>query len=409
MANVSLSQLTSVQSNTGTDLLEISKEDQNSVSGYVSRKTTAANLADYANTTKTYSGLSTTSQTIVGSLNECFQSVSDGKTLIAAAITDKGVQTAATDSFSDMATNIGLISGGGVTPTGTINISTNGVYDVTQYASANVSVSGGGGYPSRTVTFSASSVEQIPLELSAIYFKNGGRTISINVNGTTTTHTSVVDSGVSESEVYYTTITTVVGTNTIVLSCQNNDVYFTEISVGSSKLPPLEDSVTVYDSTLDIYVSTIGLDQYITSASSVYPSTSVSEPLQHAPNRPFDGSGSTGEQAGWHPQSGAPQWIQLELPRAIAIAEFTMKNRSGYGESPGNVTFQASSDGNTWTDITSFTFSSYPTPGVEKTVQISDPQRYQYYRWYYTSVQGNYGVTTVIDVTFDESPVHETW
>lgn len=78
MANVSLSQLTSVQNNTDTDLLEISKEDQNSVSGYVSRKTTAANLADYANTTKTYSGLNTTHKTIVEAINDAAQSGGGG-------------------------------------------------------------------------------------------------------------------------------------------------------------------------------------------------------------------------------------------------------------------------------------------------------------------------------------------
>lgn len=41
--------------------------------------------------------------------NELKTSVSDGKTAIAAAVTDKGVNTAASDSFSTMATNIGSI------------------------------------------------------------------------------------------------------------------------------------------------------------------------------------------------------------------------------------------------------------------------------------------------------------
>lgn len=46
-------------------------------------------------------------------VKEVFQSVSDGKSLVASAITDKGVQTDATATFQEMATNIGLISGGG--------------------------------------------------------------------------------------------------------------------------------------------------------------------------------------------------------------------------------------------------------------------------------------------------------
>lgn len=45
-------------------------------------------------------------------IDELKTSVSEGKSLIAAAVTDKGVQTAADDTFQQMATNIGNISTG---------------------------------------------------------------------------------------------------------------------------------------------------------------------------------------------------------------------------------------------------------------------------------------------------------
>ena len=47
---------------------------------------------------------------IVDAINEVFQNVSDGKELIANAITDKGVETLATGTFTEMANNIGNIS-----------------------------------------------------------------------------------------------------------------------------------------------------------------------------------------------------------------------------------------------------------------------------------------------------------
>lgn len=50
---------------------------------------------------------------IAAKLNEVFQSVSDGKSLIASAITDKGVTTEADATFQTMAANIWKISGGG--------------------------------------------------------------------------------------------------------------------------------------------------------------------------------------------------------------------------------------------------------------------------------------------------------
>lgn len=67
----------------------------------------SANDVSYDNTT---SGL--TADNVQDAIDEVFQSVSDGKELIADAITDKGVQTSANDSFATMATNISNIQSG---------------------------------------------------------------------------------------------------------------------------------------------------------------------------------------------------------------------------------------------------------------------------------------------------------
>lgn len=67
-------------------------------------------------TNTTYSNSSTssiiTSTNVQGAIDQLFTSVSNGKELIADAITDKGVTTSASASFQTMANNIGRISTG---------------------------------------------------------------------------------------------------------------------------------------------------------------------------------------------------------------------------------------------------------------------------------------------------------
>lgn len=62
--------------------------------------------------------------TLNGNMSNLFQSVSDGKSKIAGAITDKGVSTSATDTFDNMANNIRSIpTTGGEIPEGYIDTS----------------------------------------------------------------------------------------------------------------------------------------------------------------------------------------------------------------------------------------------------------------------------------------------
>ena len=98
----------------------------------------------------TLSELETASKSdVVSAVNELFTSVSDGKALVASAVTDKGVSTQSDAAFATMAANVRAIPTG-ASPTGTkqISIAQNGTTteDVSAYASAeiNVQVSGGG-------------------------------------------------------------------------------------------------------------------------------------------------------------------------------------------------------------------------------------------------------------------------
>lgn len=112
MTNGATTTLASSLQVSGINNIEFTEEGEDSI--------TASNVS-YSNTT---SGM--TSRNVQNAIDELFQSVSEGKSLIAAAVTDKGVETAATDSFATMAGNIGQISGG--TQLESVSLSVNMTY-----------------------------------------------------------------------------------------------------------------------------------------------------------------------------------------------------------------------------------------------------------------------------------------
>ena len=70
---------------------------------------------------------------------------SSSPTLVTKEIISNGTYTASNDSADGYSSVTVNVPSSGITPTGSINITTNGTHDVTNYASAVVNVSGGGG------------------------------------------------------------------------------------------------------------------------------------------------------------------------------------------------------------------------------------------------------------------------
>ena len=168
------------------------------------------------------------------------------------------------------------------------------------------------------------------------------------------------------------------------ISASQYETFFDNIIVINNIAPFVMPAMTS-----DIYTDAEGFI-FKTSASSVFSNSDVPNGKAY---RPFDGTTARGPGDCWHPTSGSPQWLLLELPYLVSIKKFTLKNRENYVEGPNYIIFQGSNDGKTFEDIVDFYFPSGSNQSL--TIEIESNNYYKYYRWYESSVY-NYGVISKI-------------
>lgn len=102
----------------------------------------------------------------IASIAESLTALENAKQDIADAITAKGGTVGDGDGYADFAEDIGTISGG-VTPTGSITLTDNGTYDVSDYAEAVVAIPGGSGHEIRVYGISNANVQYASLLYNA--------------------------------------------------------------------------------------------------------------------------------------------------------------------------------------------------------------------------------------------------
>lgn len=215
-------------------------------------------------------------------LEEVFQSVSDGKELIASAITDKGVTTASDATFQTMANNIGAIAGA-QTPIAWSNTS-NGSYKFVQYGHTWISNSRGVASSTATSTWTVNLTKATQYTFHyGVNSESSHDKLTITVNGT-----KIADA-ISGEKKLSATVTLNAGTNTIVatytkdsaIGVQNDcgyivlsDVYGTTIKTqykvastpGTTAQVIKPDSG--YDGIASVYIPAAGATGLSTTASS---------------------------------------------------------------------------------------------------------------------------------------------
>lgn len=105
----------------------------------------------------------------------------------------------------------------------------------------------------------------------------------------------------------------------------------------------------------------------------------------------------------WHPLQGVPQWLKMQVEQPVKVLGFRIYSRPDYVEQPTAFKLQGSNDGETWTDLESFTWTETSTssvPNFKDCLVPDNGQFYTYFRWYFTDAVSYSMYTVVNEITF---------
>lgn len=202
--------------------------------------------------------LNTTAKDLKGAINEVFQSVSNGKTLVAKAITDKGMNTLATDTFQTMATNISKINSGSVEG---LIVTIDGIkYKLSKNTEGNIIATKvkytiTNNLTNATNSNSVSEIEDSSSYSATISATTGYKvkTIVVSMNGVDITSTTVSGNTITINKVVgniVVTVTTELDGNDIVGNVDsNNNINLTGLNAGTYTLKYEDDNgvISNYD------------------------------------------------------------------------------------------------------------------------------------------------------------------